>query len=151
DLSLSEEVVGHLSATPVELAESLFDRFQAVVGALPPEMATGIDLYRMLRARIEALPDEQRRMLHPALLERVLQDRLADRYIGSMSDTELARVLVDVAERFQRDPAEMAQRLVERRLRSDDLIELTTSLAHGRIESGTVLAGAEEISIPSSD
>jgi hypothetical protein len=111
-------------------------------------MRSSLDLYRMLRESVEALPQEQRRMLHAVLLERTMDDPLAERYVGTMSDTELARVLVDVGERFDRDPTELAARLVNRRLRSDDLIDLTDALWKGRIEGGTVLAGVGELAVP---
>jgi len=145
DLLLPPETVAALAMTPLEMAESLYDRFQAVVGALPPEMQTNVNLYRMLRESVDALPAEQRRMLNAVLLDRALTDPLAERYVGTMSDTELARVIVDVAERFGRDPREMAARLVAHHLRSEDLVDLADSLAKGRIEGGTVLAGSEEI------
>jgi hypothetical protein len=140
-LQLPDEDEARLRTSPADLAQSLFDRFQALVGALPPEMASNLELYRTLRTSTADLPEEQRLMLNAVLLDRVLDDPLAERYIGTMSDTELARILVEVATRFGRDPTEMASRLIAQRLRSEDLQELTAAIAEGRIEGGTVLAG----------
>ncbi|HEX9376591.1 MAG TPA: HEAT repeat domain-containing protein [Actinomycetota bacterium] len=147
-MGLSDEAVLALGASPQDLAESLFSRFQAVVSALPPEMGTSLDLYRMLKETVEGLPPEQRIMLNAVLLDRAMEDPLAERYIGTMSDTELARVVVEVAERFDRDPAEMAERLVSRHLRSGDLVDLTVAVAGGAIDSGTVIAGLSQAGLP---
>jgi HEAT repeats len=151
-LTIAPEDVSVMSGSSRDVAESLFGRFQSVVSALPQEIGSNLQLYRMLRTSVEALPEEQRTMLHAVLLDRALDDPLAERYIGTMSDTELARLVVDVAQRFERDPAEMAERLVAMRLRSDDLVELTSSVAAGRTDHGTLLAGDEvEISAAASE
>jgi hypothetical protein len=147
ELTLPPEDVEALRESPLDFAESLFGRFQAVVAALPQEIGSNLELYRMLRASVAALPEEQRRMLQAVLLDRALDDPLAERYIGTMNDTELARLVVDVAQRFERDPLEMADRLVRMRLRGEDLIELTSAVVEGRMESGTLLAGEDEVAI----
>ncbi len=147
ELTLPPEDVEALGESPLDLAESMFGRFHAVVAALPQEIGSNLELYQMLRASVAALPEEQRRMLQAVLLDRALDDPLAERYIGTMSDTELARLVVDVAHRFERDPVEMAQRLVRFRLRGEDLVELTNAVVEDRTESGTLLAGEDEVAI----
>ena len=140
-LELTESMAELSGGAPSELAEVLFSRFRAVVASLPPEMSASLELYRALHTIVEALPPEQRVLLESVLLERSLDDPLAERYVGTMSDTELARVIVDVARAFGRDPAEMAGGLAARRRRSGDLIELTVSVATGQIDAGSVVAG----------
>ena len=141
-LQLTGESMAELSGgAPSDVPEVLFSRFRAVVASLPPEMSASLELYRALHAIVEALPPEQRVLLESVLLDRSLDDPLAERYVGTMSDTELARVIVDVARAFGRDPAEMAGGLAARRRRSGDLIELTVSVATGQIDAGSVVAG----------
>ncbi|HEY7280773.1 MAG TPA: hypothetical protein VID47_04180, partial [Actinomycetota bacterium] len=147
ELTLRPEDAAALIESPLDLAESLLARFHAVVAALPQEIDSDVELYQMLRAAVATLPDDQRMMLHAVLLDRAMDDPLAERYIGTMSDTELARLVVQVANGFDRDPVEMSERLVRMRLRGEDLRELTVAVVEGRVDFGTLLAGRDEVAI----
>ena len=137
-IGLSEHQVDGRRAL-AELAESLFARFQAVVSTLPPEMASNLDLYRMLQDTVSALPDDQRRILNAVLIDRARADPLAERYVGTMSDTDLARVLVDMSAAVGHDPIELARKLVAAGVRAPDIVDLTAAVVSGREEAGTVL------------
>ncbi len=121
------------------VAESLFARFQAVVSSLPPEMAANLNLYKMLQGTVSSLPDDQRRILNAVLIDRARADPLAERYVGTMSDSDLARVLVDMSNAVGHDPIELARKLVAAGVREPDIVELTASVVSGREEAGTVL------------
>jgi len=125
-----------------EMAESLFARFQSVVASLPPEMAANVDLYRMLQDTVASLPDDQRKILNAVLIDRARADPLAEAYVGTMSDADLARVLVDMSAAVGKDPVNLAQKLVQAGVRAAEIVDLTAAVVAGRTDAGTILTEA---------
>jgi hypothetical protein len=93
------------------------------------------------------LPKSLRRAVMSVLLSRVREEPLAERMIGTMTDADLARVLVDQAAEGGADPVGLARWLVQSGVRGEDLVELIDALKMGRVEGGTILAGLERVGI----
>jgi HEAT repeat protein len=134
-------------ATPAEVAGGLFHRLKGMVEVLPDRQARGFELYRRLQEVIRHLPPATRRGLSAILLERIREDPMAERVIGTMTDAQLARVLVDLGSDGSTEPVDRATRLVNLGVRRDDLVDLTVALAQGQVEGGTIIAGLDRVGI----
>jgi HEAT repeats len=133
--------------TPGEIAGGLFERLKGMVELLPDRQARGFELYRRLQEVIRHLPPATRRGLSAILLERVREDPMAERVIGTMTDAQLARVLVDLGSDGSTEPTDRATRLVNLGVRREDLVDLTVALARGQVEGGTIIAGLDRVGI----
>jgi len=134
-------------ASAPEIASGILVRLKGMVALLPDRQAKGFELYRRLQEVIRHLPPLPRRALSAILLDRIRKDPLAERVIGTMTDAQLARLLVDVGSGGSSDPVDRATRLVELGVRRDDLVDLTVALAGGRVEGGTIIAGLDRVGI----
>jgi hypothetical protein len=123
-----EETVG---TSAMELGETLLMRLHRAVETVSPAGTPPVDLFRSLQTAVDNLPEEQRHLLTAMLLAKVGEDPLAQGFVGTLSDTELARKLVAVAMAEQVDPVRVAKRLVQRNVRGRELIGLTQVLAEG--------------------
>jgi HEAT repeat protein len=143
----------HGGRSPAEIAGGIFTRLKGMVELLPDRQARGFELYRRLQEVVRHLPPAARRALSAILLERVREDPMAERVIGTMTDAQLARVLVDLGSDGTTEPVDRATRLVELGVRRDDLVDLTVALARGQVEGGTIIAGLDRVGItpPSSE
>jgi hypothetical protein len=81
------------------------------------------------------------------LIDHVRDDPLAERLIGTMSNAELTRALVDLGGRGRRDPVELARQLAQAGIRQIDLVDLTRALEAGHEEAGTIITGLEQLGI----
>ena len=134
-----------------EIASGIFARLKGMVALLPDRQAKGFELYRRLQEVIRHLPPRPRRALSAILLDRVQKDPLAERVIGTMTDAQLARLLVDLGSDGSADPVDRATRLVGLGVRRYDLVDLTAALARGRVEGGTIIAGLDRVGITESE
>ncbi len=140
-------MIEDLLGTPVDQATAILDRFRAAAAALPEDVARDLTFHRTLHEVVASLPSEIRRSLTEILVDRARDDPLAEQFIGTMSNAELTRALVDLGQSRQRDPVELARRLSAAGVRPDDLVDLTAALVAGQEEAGTVIAGLERIGI----
>jgi hypothetical protein len=145
--ALAEDLVGDALESILEQAQAVFRRLQKLVALLPERQAKAFELYRRLHEVVARLPDSIRRALGLLLIEQAGQDQLAERFVGTMTDAELARMLVDLGVDGGPDPQALASQLVAMGARRDDLVDLTMALLAGQEESGTILAGLERVGI----
>ncbi|MDQ3990778.1 MAG: HEAT repeat domain-containing protein, partial [Actinomycetota bacterium] len=131
------------SADAAARAESLFRQFQQVLAGLPEGLVDDIRVYRKLHEVVASLPSTVRRGLAAKLLDAAGTDVMASRVVGSLTDAELSRLIVDLASEGDADPLEMARSLVEDGGRRESLVPLTAALRDGREEAGTILTGPE--------
>lgn len=130
-----------------EIAGGIFERLKAMIAILPDRQAKGFELYRRLQEVIRHLPGPARRALATLLLEQVREDAMAERVLGTMTDAQLARVLVDLGSEGGMEPVDRAARLVDLGVRQLDLVDLTLALARGQVEGGTIIAGLDRVGI----
>jgi HEAT repeat protein len=145
--ALAKDMLEEHLESILEQAQALFRRLQKLVALLPEKQAKSFELYRRLHDVVAELPDAVRRALALLLIQRAAEDPLAERFVGTMTDAELARMLVDLGVDGGPDPQELAAQLVAVGARRDDLIDLTMALLAGQEESGTILAGLERVGI----
>jgi len=110
-------------------AGSVYQLLREIVAALPPDKANDLETYTRLRQSLEKLPDEVRTSLSSILISDVGEEAVAERIIGSMTDTSLARMLVDVSRETGSDPLELARGLVVGGFRRQDLVDLAAAAA----------------------
>ena len=110
-------------------ANSIYRLLREVVAALPDEQANNVDTYTRLREALEKLPEEVRTSLSTMLIAKVGEDAAAERIIGTMTDTSLARMLVDVSRQTGSDPMEVARELVTGGFRRNHLVDLAAAAA----------------------
>jgi len=146
-LLASQLRIDDLAGAPETRAEALFERLRGLVSDLSIEAGREIDLHATVHDVVTELPPELRRSLVELLVDRVRDDPLAERLIGTMSNAELTRALVDLGRDGRRDPVELANHLAAAGVRHLDLVDLTEALEAGREEAGTILAGLEEVGV----
>ena len=135
-----------MGGSPADQAETILGRFRSIVDSVPQEVPR-VDLYGRLHDVIADLPPELRRSLTEILVDRVRDDSLAARLIGTMSNAELTRALVDLGREHDRDPVQLARQLATAGVRHLDIVDLTKALEAGREEAGTILAGLDQLGI----
>jgi HEAT repeat protein len=146
--ALARDLVAEQSSSSLpEIANGIFTRLKSMLASLPDRQAKGFELYRRLQEVIRHLPGQTRRALSAILLDRVREDPMAERVIGTMTDAQLARLLVDLGSDGGSEPVARAARLVELGVRRDDLVDLTLALTRGQVEGGTIIAGLDRVGI----
>ncbi len=147
DVLASELMVEDLHGDPVDQAETLLSRLRSILegAAAPPGRA--IDLHAAVHNVMSDLPADIRRSLVEILIDHVRDDPLAERLIGTMSNAELTRALVDLGGRGRRDPVELARQLAQAGVRQIDIVDLTRALEAGHEEAGTIITGLEQLGI----
>jgi hypothetical protein len=128
----------------------VLERLEAMVSTFPEGLPEHIDVYYRLQEVILQLPPTLRRRVMASLLERHRFDAVAQRVIGTMSNAELARTLVDLAQDGL-DPIKLAQRLADAPSGRAHLVELTSALAQGHEEAGTIMVGLENVGLEIDD
>jgi HEAT repeat protein len=131
----------------LEQAEAVFRRLQHLVALLPEKQAKGFELYRRLHEVVANLPPAVRRAIASLLVQRAAEDPLAERFVGTLTDADLARMLVDLGVDGGPNPLDLANRLVSVGARREDLVDLTMALLAGQEEGGTILVGLERVGI----
>jgi HEAT repeat protein len=135
-----------LSGSVDEQAELVLERLRETVSqgaALSPNT----DVYARLCDALVGLPPELRRSVIGKLVEQTADDLLAERLVGSLSNTELSRAIVGLAGEG-REPVEMARRLAETGVRMHDIVDFTAALQAGFEDAETIFAGLEQIGSP---
>lgn len=125
-------------------AASLYTRFQELISAFPAEVAEDPHLYERLQDTLEELPDQIRRVLGRMIVKHADDDVVAQRFVGMITDSDLARMLVDVSS-DQFDPVVIATELVEHGVRDEALVALTEAVLNGREEAGTIITAVPEV------
>jgi hypothetical protein len=146
DVLATELMVEDLHGSPDDQAETLLARLEAVL-AEGPEVGSPIDLDAAVHDVLTELPAELRRSLIDLLVERVRTDPVAERLIGTMSNAELTRALIDLGRDGRRDPVELARQLAQAGARQLDIVDLTAALAAGYEDAGTIVTGLEQLGI----
>lgn len=149
--ALASELMGDdLRGSPAEQAQTLLERLRTLSGPRPTG-APEIDLHASVHGLMQELSADVRRSLVDMLVERVREDPVAERVIGTMSNAELTRALVDLGAGGQRDPVELARRLAAAGARQIDIVDLTRALETGQEDAGTIIAGLEQLGIDLGD
>ena len=146
DVLATELMMEDLHGTPSDQAEMLLSRLGALLSDRPPEAAP-IDLDTAAHDVVTDLPPELRRSLVERLVDRVRTDPVAERLIGTMSNAELTRTLVDLGRDGRRDPVQLARELAQAGVRQLDIVDLTAALAAGHEDAGTIVTGLEQLGI----
>jgi len=147
DVLASELMVEDLGGTPQDQAETLLRRLRHVLGDTSTAVGSRIDTHAAIHDLMGDLPDDVRRSFVELLVDRVAQDPVAERLIGTMSNADLTRALVDIGRSGRRDPVELARHLAVAGARHLDIIDLTKALAAGHEDAGTIIAGLEQLGI----
>lgn len=147
DVLASELMVEDLGGSPQDQAETLLARIRQVLGESPPGAAPAIETHSAFHDLLGDLPDDVRRSLVQILVDRVGQDEVAERLIGTMSNAGLTRALVDMGQGGQGDPVALARRLATAGVRHLDIVDLTKALEAGQEDAGTIIAGLEQLGL----
>lgn len=127
---------------PADQARAVYRRLQALLATLPERFVRSPDPYARFREVISYLPQGVGNAFTSLAITRARDDLLGRGYIGTMSDGELARLIVDTEGAMP--PLDVAQRLVETAGRRTSLVDLTAALLVGGETEGTVLTGLGE-------
>lgn len=147
DVLASELMVEDLHGSPSDQAETLLARLRRVMGEGNLGEGPAIDVHSSVHDLLTDLPVDVRRSLVEMLVDQVQQDPVAGRLIGTMSNAELTRALVDIGGEGRRDPVQLAQELSSAGVRQVDIIDLTRALEAGQEDAGTIIAGLEQLGI----
>jgi hypothetical protein len=145
DVLASELMVEDLHGSPADQAETLLARIRRVVGDEATD-APSIDVHSSVHDLLANLSGDVRRSLVEILVDRVRDDPVAGRLIGTMSNAELTRALVDIGA-GGRDPVALARELATAGVRQVDIVDLTKALEAGHEDAGTIIAGLEQLGI----
>ncbi len=143
----SQLMLEDLPGSPRDQAETLMNRLRALLARGVGEGIAPIDVHSAVHDALDDLPPELRRTVIDLAIEHLGDDPAAQRLIGTMSDTELTRALVDLGRGGHRDPEELARMLADSGARHVDLVDLTVALEAGWEEAGTIIAGLEQLGI----
>jgi hypothetical protein len=149
DVLASELMIEDLHGSPADQAETLLARLRTMIGEGTP--ATTIELHSSIHDVLTGLQSDVRRSLVQMLVDRVQEDAVAGRLIGTMSNAELTRSLVDIGSGGGPDPVELARRLASAGVRQVDIVDLTRALEAGQEDAGTIVAGLEQLGIELGD
>jgi hypothetical protein len=139
----ADELVGSLT----ERVDLVLERLRTEIERLGVQGVRGLDLYQTLSDSFVGLSAELRRATMARLIEDAADDPLAERLIGSMTNAELTRALVELG-KDGREPLGLAHQLTDSGLRAADIVDFTEALEAGQEEASTILAGLENIGSP---
>lgn len=132
-------------ASAADQAESVYRRFRTIVAGLPSTLTEHPDLYARLHEVVGHLPAGVRRAFAGHAMGRVEAEPLAQGYLGTMTDAELARVIVDLSESDGGpNPVAVARRLLDVGDRNEDLVDLTFALIAGGDDEGTIVTDLDD-------
>ena len=135
---LADELVGSLT----ERVELVLARLRTEIERLGVQGVHGLDLYQTLSDSFVGLSAELRRATMARLIEDAADDPLAERLIGSMTNAELTRALVELG-KDGREPLGLAHQLTDSGLRAADIVDFTEALEAGYEEASTILGGPD--------
>ena len=141
----SRLLIDDLRGSPSVQAEMLLDRLREVFADSALTGEPLMELHAATHEMLTELPDPLRRSLVELLVDRVTDDPLAGRLIGTMNSAHLARALVDLGQEGAREPIELARSLAAAGVREVDVVDLTRALEAGHEDVGTIIAGLAEL------
>lgn len=145
---LAEELMDQAGGgTPAERADRVLESLREMLTAVPEHRPDSM-AYEKLQRAVAAIPADVRRSFMRALLRRGDSDSLAQRLLGTMTDAELARALVEASAESGEDAAAKAGEMVARGARRQGLVELTEAAMAGREAGGAILAGVDRLGVP---
>ncbi|MGZ8626067.1 MAG: HEAT repeat domain-containing protein [Actinomycetota bacterium] len=147
DVLASELMVEDLHGSPEDQAETLLARLREVMEEGQPDPESRLDVHAAAHDMLTELPTDVRRSMVQMLVDRAHEDPVAGRLIGTMSNAELTRALVDAGSSGGRDPVELARQLTTAGVRQVDIVDLTRALAAGHEDAGTIIAGLEQLGV----
>lgn len=137
----------NLSGSIEEQAELVLWRLQESVSHTVDATPSDPDVYANLCNALVGVPAELRRAVIGKLVQQAADDLLAERLIGSLSNAELSRAIVDLGADGEQ-PVEIARRLAETGVRLHDIVDFTMALQAGFEDGATILSGLEQIGSP---
>jgi hypothetical protein len=135
---LLSEVTGGLAA---DQADRVLAQLDSLVASLPQGATENPELYRLLHEVIMQLPRAVRRSIGLRLLERAHDDPVAAHMIDTMTDGDLARLLVDLAAARGTDSQAEVERLIMSGARRPLLYTLAAGILDRQRQGA---AGADE-------
>ena len=139
-------LVEDLRGSEREQAETILERLRVFAAEAPGDPPRDPDFHRRLYDAVADLPRPLRLAVNEILIDRVGDDPFAQRLIGTLSNAELSRVLVDLGSEG-RDPMELARHLAAVGVRPTDVVDLTAALQAGHEDAGTIIAGLERLGL----
>ena len=113
-----------LATEPDETGVALYERLQAVHARLDDDTAARSSFFRRVVVLVAALVERERAAFEDRALERVGTDAFAERYVGHLTDPELAALLVRVGAERGVDPAALGDGVRAALGRSDTVVAL---------------------------
>lgn len=137
----------NLSGSIDEQADLVLWRLQESVSRDGAAASPDPDIYARLCNALVGVPAALRRAVIGKLVQQAADDLLAERLVGSLSNAELSRAIVDLgADGGQ--PVEIARHLAETGVRLHDIVDFTMALQAGFEDGATILSGLEQIGSP---
>lgn len=124
-------------------AEVLLAQLRSIAAGVNPDTGERVDA----RSSGDAPPSGLQPPFVEALVDRIRDDPMTRRLIGTMNNAELTRTLVNLGEVGGGDPVKLAEALAAAGVRHVDVVDLTAALRAGREEAGTIIAGLERLGI----
>lgn len=143
-------LVENLRGSLDEQARAVLERMREAIAVLGANDQRSRARYQNVGDLVVGLPAGLRRAVVARLIEDVAHDPIAGRLIGSMSNAELTRALVDLG-RDGREPVQIAERLAEIGVRLPEIVDFTAALQAGHEEADTIFAGLDRIGSPTDD
>lgn len=146
--ALAAEVAASAGETGgAEAAEALFHRFKAMARQLPEAVRRRPEFVRAAHRVVARLPGHLRRDFVVLALTGLERDPFAERYVGSLADTELAGLLAELGEGGGLNPVALARRVVHLAGRRPEVVALTQALVGPGPPSTTVAAGEGQVAL----
>jgi HEAT repeat protein len=144
----SEILPRDAAGSPVHRAELVLRSFHELMWSLPPRYAESPEVYGRLREVMQYLPADVSRLLAALLLERSGDDPVAMRVIGTMTDTDLARLLLHLGRSGGPNPQDAARRLTEAGARRNTLLALVETMADEPMPDGAPMVASGVRGLP---
>lgn len=144
----SEILPRDAAGSPVHRAELVLRSFHELMWSLPPRYAESPEVYGRLREVMQYLPADVSRLLAAILLERSGDDPVAMRVIGTMTDTDLARLLLHLGRSGGPNPQDAARRLTEAGARRNTLLALVDTMADEPMPAGAPMVASGVRGLP---
>ncbi|HUH06510.1 MAG TPA: hypothetical protein VML96_01770 [Egibacteraceae bacterium] len=136
-----EAALPDLAALPGETAQQLYDRLRAISDDLPEEVSARSSFFRRTAQLAAGFDERQRADFAALVLDRAASEAFAERFVGHLTDIELAAAITIVAATRRLDPASLAADVASATGRPEALIRLV-ELAVAHTEGTPRLDGA---------
>jgi hypothetical protein len=146
-VTAAASLIEGLSGSVDDQADDVLRRLHTTLSTGTGQAAPDTDVYADLCGALVVLPEGLRRSVIGKLVEQGTGDPLAERLIGSLSNAELSRAIVNLGGTGGESLA-MAQQLADSGIRMPDIVDFTAALQAGFEDGSTILAGLEQIGSP---